>query len=189
MAAWELSIVLQSLLTLVVLAVVVLWLWPEQRNDLFRQQMFAIRDDLWDFADAGNISFDDPAYVLLRQLMNGLIRYAHNLTPYRIFFSFLRWKYTHTQPTGPWAESWNEALNQLDDKTKETLQRFHARATDLVLGQIVLSPGMLIIFAALAPLFVLVVIVGTQWTNLKTIYRDLTNTIPTSFIEEEAAKA
>lgn len=186
----ELSIVLQSLLTLVVLAFVIFWLWPEQRNDLFRQQMFAIRDELWDFADAGNISFDDPAYTLLRQLMNGFIRYAHNLTPYRICLSFLRWKYMYGAPVGHWTSSWNEALDQLqNEKTKESLQKFHARATDLVLGQILLSPGVLAISMIFAPIFVLIVIVRVQWTNLKVIYRDVTNRVPTSFIEEEAAKA
>lgn len=190
MTASELSIVLQSLSTLVVLAVVIFWFWPEQRNDLFRQQMFAIRDELWDFAAADNISFDDPAYMLLRQLMNGFIRYAHNITPYRTLMSFLRWKYMYGAPVGNWTHSWNEALDQLqNEKAKESLQKFHSRATDLVLGQILLSPGMLALTVLIAPIFVLVVIVRVQWTNIKVIYLDVTNKVPTSFIEEEAAKA
>ncbi len=92
MSAAELSIVVQSILTLLVLAVIVFTLWPEQRVDLFRQQMFAVRDELFDFAADGKISFEEPAYVLLRQLFNGFIRYAHNLTPYRVLMSFLQTK-------------------------------------------------------------------------------------------------
>jgi hypothetical protein len=42
--------------------------------DRFRQDVFGLRDELWDFAASGQISFDDPAYRLLRQLMNGFIR-------------------------------------------------------------------------------------------------------------------
>jgi cbb3-type cytochrome oxidase subunit 3 len=189
MSATELSIVIQSLLTLVVLAFVVFWFWPEQRTDLFRQQMFALRDELWDFAVDGNIAFDDPAYTLLRQLMNGFIRYAHNLTPYRILMSFLRWKYTSAGPVGQWTASWHAAVSQLpNENTKETLQKFHSRATDLVLGQILLSPGVLTVCMMLAPILVITVVLHTQWTNLKSIYRDVTNRIPLSYIEEEAAR-
>ena len=189
MTASELSVVLPSLWTLIVLAFVIFWLWPEQRTDLFRQQMFAIRDELWDFAAAGNISFDDPAYTLLRQLTNGFIRYAHNLTPYRILMSFLHWKYAG-KPDAQWKKSWHDALDKLQNEdAKKTLQQFHARVTDLVLGQIVLSPGALTIGMLLSPILLLIIVLRIQWTNLKSIYRDLTNAIPTSLIEEEAAKA
>ncbi len=111
MSASELSIIVQSLLTMIVLAFVIFWVWPEQRVDLFRQQMFALRDELFDFAADGKIKFDDPAYVLLRQLMNGFIRYAHNLTPFRTLMSFLRWKYHGHEPLNAWAEPWNRALS------------------------------------------------------------------------------
>lgn len=190
MNAAELSTVICSLLSLILLVILIFWLWPAQRIDLFRQQMFAIRDELWDFAGADTVSFDDPAYTLLRQLMNGLIRYAHNLTPYRILLSFLQWKYVFGAPTGEWTHAWNQALNQLpDEHTRETLKKFHSRATDLVLGQILLSPGILAVGLLLAPIFLIVIAVHTQWTNFKAIYRDVTNRIPTSFIEEEAARA
>lgn len=190
MSGTELSIIIGSVLSLIVFTLLVFWAWPYQRIDLFRQRMFAIRDELWDFAATGKIGFDDPAYTLLRQLMNGFIRYAHNLTPYRILLSFFRWKYTLREPVGQWTESWNAAVNQLpDESTKETLQKFHSRATDLVLGQILLSPGVLTICMVLAPILVIIIVVHTQWTNLKSIYRDVTDRIPMSYIEEEAAKA
>lgn len=188
--ATELTIVLPSLLTLIVLGLVLFWFWPEQRTDLFRQQMFAMRDELWDFAAADNVAFDDPAYVLLRQLMNGFIRYAHNLTPYRSFMSFLRWKYAPGEPKDVWTKSWNEALSKVsNENAQQALKAFHSRTVDAVMGQILLSPGFLAICAVLAPIIVLVIILQIQWTNFKAIYRDVTNRIPTSFIEEEAARA
>jgi len=189
MNAAELNVLITSLLSLIVLMLLIFWLWPQQRIDLFRQQMFAIRDELWDFAAAENLSFDDPAHALLRQLMNGFIRYAHNLTPYRILLSFLQWKYIG-EPAGQWTSSWNKAVKQLpNEDTQKALQQFHSRAMDLVLGQILLSPGMLTICLLLAPIFVLIVVFHIQWSNLRNIYRDVTNRIPISFIEEEAAKA
>jgi hypothetical protein len=187
MNAAELSIVIQSLLTLIVLSFVIFALWPGQRIDLFRQQMFALRDDLFDFAADRNISFDDRAYVLLRELMNGFIRYAHNLTPFRVLMSFLHWKCTSREPVGNWTESWNEALNQVEDRdVRDKLQLFHSRVTDLVLGQLVLSPGALIIGI---PVLVMPTLLFIQWTNLRSIYRTVVNKIPMSFVEEEAAKA
>lgn len=53
--------------------------WRNYRLDRFRQNLFAIRDDLFDYAAAGNVSFNDPAYWRLRLLMNSLIRYGHHV--------------------------------------------------------------------------------------------------------------
>ncbi len=58
--------------------------WREHRIDAFRQHMFALRDDLFDFARAGRISFNDPAYTTLRNVANGLIRYGHQLNVSRV---------------------------------------------------------------------------------------------------------
>jgi hypothetical protein len=65
MEAAEFSIIVQSLLWVILLVFVVFRLWPEQRVDLFRQQVFMARDELFDFAAAGNVRFDEPAYVHL----------------------------------------------------------------------------------------------------------------------------
>jgi hypothetical protein len=187
MTAAELGIIAKSLFSLIVLALVVFRFWPAQREDMFRQQMFALRDELFDFAAEGHIAFDHPAYILLRQLMNGFIRYAHNLTPFRTILSFLRWKYADRAPVEKWTEAWNQALGTVSDENdKARLEEFHSKATDLVLGQLLLSPGVLI----LAIVFVLpVVVLHTQWTNLRSIYRDVTDKIPMSFLEEEAANS
>jgi hypothetical protein len=183
----ELSIIIQSHLTLIVLAFVIFGLWPGQRTDLFRQQMFAVRDELFDFAADENISFDDPAYILLRGLMNGFIRYAHNLTPFRISTSYLRSKYIPTNSNDKWTESWDKALNQIENReTRAKLQQFHSKATDLVLGQLLLSPGPLIIGL---PTLALAALLLIQYTSARNIYRGVTNRIPMAFLEEEAAQA
>src|SRR5882724_7439343 len=117
MTLTELTIAIQSLLSLIVLVITVFWLWPDQRMDLFRQQMFAIRDELFDFAAEGNVRFDEPAYILLRQLMNGFIRYAHNLTPYRTLMAFVRWKVTSNKPVETWTNAWDQAIRNVSDQT------------------------------------------------------------------------
>ena len=52
------------------------YLYKRVRNDVFREQLFTIRDDLFDYALARGLSFRDPAYVALRSSLNGMIRSA-----------------------------------------------------------------------------------------------------------------
>src|SRR5882762_3750422 len=152
MSTNELGILIRSVLSLIVLVFVMFRLWPEQRIDLFRQQMFALRDELFDFAADENVSFEHPAYKLLRELMNGFIRYAHNLTPYRTLMSFLKWKYGHgSGPIKLWNEAWEKAINEVEDSDVRTqLNLFHSRATMLVMSQLLLSPGLLFLVLPIA---------------------------------------
>lgn len=47
--------------------------------DMFRQRVFEIRDEMFDYAAEGNIDFNHPAYGTIRTLMNGYIRFAHRI--------------------------------------------------------------------------------------------------------------
>ena len=67
------------------LAILLLFLWRELRIEVFRQRIFQIRDELFDFAAEGNISFNDPAYGALRTSMNSLIRFAHKMSFFHAF--------------------------------------------------------------------------------------------------------
>jgi|SRR5882672_2427141 len=64
------------------------WLYRDYRVDLFRQRMFALRDELFDMAASGRIAFDNPAYGKLRDMLNGYIRFAHRVSlPLLLFAS------------------------------------------------------------------------------------------------------
>lgn len=187
MNAAELSIAVQVLLSLTVLLFVLFSLWPSQRVDLFRQQMFALRDELFDFALAENFDFDDPAYTQLRELLNGFIRYAHNLTAYRTLMSFVRWKCTSSEPHRGWATSWEQALDNVQNKnTRAQLEEFRSKASMLVVSQIVLSPTLLVV---LLPILLVTTMLYLQWTSLRTIFTDLNDKIPMALLEEEAANS
>ncbi len=80
------------------------------RLDCFRKNMFAVRDELFDYAAAGNISFDDPAYVLLRRQINGMIRYGHQLTVFRVLMSWLMRSVSGENQKFQWHDSWEQAL-------------------------------------------------------------------------------
>ncbi len=112
MTVAELNNIVQSILFLIVLTFIIFKWWPEQRIDILRQRLFALRDELFDFAMDGYVRFDDPAYQLLRDLLNGTIRYAHNLTPYRTGMLLLKWKFMPSKPTNGWSLAWEQALKK-----------------------------------------------------------------------------
>lgn len=56
--------------------------WKNFVIDLGRQNLFEIRDGLFMMAADGDIRFDDPAYIAVRNRINGMIRFCES-------FSFL----------------------------------------------------------------------------------------------------
>lgn len=72
--------VLISIAGLLALFYLAFWMYRDYQVDRFRQQIFSFRDELFDYAAAGKISFDHPAYTLMRRTMNGYIRFAHQMT-------------------------------------------------------------------------------------------------------------
>lgn len=54
--------------------------WQTFVEAVVRQKLFKIRDELFDFAAQGNISFDNDYYIKTRENLNGFIRFAHAMT-------------------------------------------------------------------------------------------------------------
>jgi len=55
------------------------WWYRDYRLDYFRQQLFALRDELFDLAREGELSFTDDVHRLTRGMLNGTIRFGHKL--------------------------------------------------------------------------------------------------------------
>src|ERR1051326_8611895 len=79
----SLGVAVQSVIGLFLLWVLVFVCWRAYRADKLRDELFELRNDLFDRATEGRISFQEPAYQILRNTMNGLIRGAEH-------FSFAR---------------------------------------------------------------------------------------------------
>lgn len=79
MISEQLSLIVSSYFTMAGLWVLYFCLYKRFRVDVARQKMFVLRDQLFDEAADGLISFDHPAYGTLRRTMNGYIRFAHRL--------------------------------------------------------------------------------------------------------------
>jgi|SRR6185437_10032556 len=184
--------VFQSGIVLIALTVVAFWLWPTVRLDSFRQDMFRVRDELFDYAASGKISFQSPAYCLLRQSMNGFIRHGHRLTLFQIVMNALTWKAVGQVPNYVWTKRWCAALEAIPDAdVKQDLIKFHERAIVLVSERIVL--GSPILWAG-AFAFLVITLCRLGWKSAtgafaKASQATTARIIDPRLLDEEAAKA
>ncbi len=124
---------LQFKIVIVSLIFIVLWvmfftLHRKYHVALTRQKLFVIRANLFNAALEGKLKFDDPAYELVRQALNGMIRFTHNL-------SFLRWfaivivnRYVHKNLVEHFNEQFSRSLESLTIDQKQLLLRALADA-------------------------------------------------------------
>jgi len=134
---------------------VVLWLffglYKEYRVDKLRHQLFQIRDGLFDKAMAGDIEFNHSAYGITRITLNGMIRFAHELSFYRVFTIYMISKfYKHTD--SGYGEAMKRAMNRLDDSGQTMITDIHTQAYTAVLihmahTSIVFGPVLLVVKA------------------------------------------
>ncbi len=70
------------------LFILIFWAWFVLWKDLFvdeyRQQLFDVRDDLFNMAFRGDIPFESEEYLSLREILNGTIRFAHAMSPFTL---------------------------------------------------------------------------------------------------------
>lgn len=85
--------------------------------------MFALRGQLFDFAADGGISFDHPAYGLLRSTMNGFIRFAHMMRPFNMLILMVVVRGSNQRALGL-EKRWETATEDLDDPTKQVVIEF-----------------------------------------------------------------
>jgi hypothetical protein len=83
----QLTVALESAVGLLILWVFVFIFWKDYCLDIFRDHIFTLRDDLFLYAAHGNISFEHPAYRMLRERMNLSLRFAHEFTLTRFFLA------------------------------------------------------------------------------------------------------
>lgn len=115
-------IALKSLVLLLALWGFVFYLWRDYRLDAFRDDLFALRDKMFQYAANGNIAFDNPAYVLLRNRMNILLRYAHEFTFTNLVIAGAT---TREEPTNSMLIDWQKAVEQLPARLREKMNEFN----------------------------------------------------------------
>lgn len=125
---------LVSVLALFGLWIAVYYLWRDYRNDSFREDIFSIRDAMFLWAAQDNISFGHPAYRILRDRMNTLLRHGHELTLTRMVLILM----THSVEKPEALVRWETALETLPEEIQEKMKEFNVRVTIFVLQHVVL---------------------------------------------------
>lgn len=76
-----------SLTGLTALLIITFWLYNDYRVDRHRQALFGLRDELFDAALRGEISFGSETYRITRAMLNGMIRYTHKTSIIGLFIA------------------------------------------------------------------------------------------------------
>ena len=132
-----------SLLSLVGL-LVLLRLYRGYSVDRFRQEMFALRDEVFDFAAAGGIAFDHSAYGMLRLTMNGFVRWADKLRLMEILFLRLL-SHRDRGQNSKFDADWEKALNGLGDASRHRLNDFRDRMHQVVIAHLLFRSPVVVI--------------------------------------------
>lgn len=82
-------------------------------KDRFRSELFALRERLFDLAASGRISFDDPAYLTERKIINVFIRDTDRITFVWFALTMLASKRSEEAGIEPPPNQWRAAVAKL----------------------------------------------------------------------------
>lgn len=135
-----------------VAAWILFWFVPHRmsRRDSFRQELFEIRDRLFDYCQDNGISHSHPAYGMIRMSANGLIHYADRIS----LWTSILGSATRLRPTpGAYEKQLEKALAQLSNKDREVFDRAHADIHFSIAKYLVTTSVVLIAFTVLVAIF------------------------------------
>lgn len=136
---------ISSIASLAILCFMVFWLYRQTQLDVFRQKLFALRDDLFDAAAAGKIDFQHPAYGMLRSTINGTIRFGHRLNlPFVVCLSAIAPPRKEGDPEHFGAKL-EKVMVSLNDEQRALIRDCHHRLNLLMVEHLILgSPALLV---------------------------------------------
>lgn len=150
-----------------------LWFcWRSYRVDAFRENLFALRQELFDYAATNAIAFDDPAYYLLRLRINGLIQFGHRISFARLGASlaFFMCSADAKQVLTKKTKIWQESVHKVDKKVQDHLMAIDREMSMLLVKHMVLgSPLLLGLFIITIPLFFIHTVGLRIWQGLADI--------------------
>lgn len=140
-----------SFLVLVFLCYLAFGVYQRYRVDRFRHDLFVLRDELFDRAADGYIGFDNSAYILMRTLMNGYIRYAHQLSLFQPLFVLAM---ERVRGPSPDLRSFNSLYSDstvgLTPEQKSIMDDYNSRVNALVIKHVTRAMPEMLVFIPLA---------------------------------------
>jgi hypothetical protein len=132
---------------------VVILSFRNYRSDRLRDELFSLRDQLFDLAVCEGL-LAHPGYRQLRNVMNGMIRFAHKLSFSRLIFSVVleRLLVPESQRVNP-TKKWLSSLDNLPVGQREQILEFHRRMVLIIwrflIGGIIANPISLFVMAGM----------------------------------------
>ncbi len=150
----ELIIFLTSLVSIAFIVILVLWLYRDYRTDAFRQKMFKLRDELFDEARKGTISFNDDTYGMLRSAINGFIRFGHKFNLIQVILLNMSLK-KENHIGKPFSERLNKNMEHCSDEQKKIIISYYVKMNFYIIEHLLLSSIILLITLVIPAIFLL----------------------------------
>lgn len=147
---------LDTLLFLILLlfsVILLFWLYRYYRVDKFRQQLFELRDNFFDEASKGNLGFDDPAYGMLRNAMNGFIRFGHRINIWQAIFLNLEFNKRRNRRNDIFISELNKNTINYTNTQKKIINKYYVRMNFIILEHLILSSPLLLVTIITPALF------------------------------------
>lgn len=126
------------------LIILIFWLYRNYRIDTFRQQMFALRDEVFDYVEESGVGFETRAYGVLRTTMNGYIRFAHRISLLHLLLFAVVTRHEIDPDSRSFEAIWTEATNAVPKQIAEKLDAYRERLNMLVVKHLVLNSPVLV---------------------------------------------
>src|SRR5579875_2992912 len=98
-------------------------LYRDYKKDQVRDDLFGLRDQLFDYAVDEKI-LDHPGYIKLREIINAMIRYAHRISLLQLILWTLAPRFVSVEGR-KLNEQWMAVLNDLPKEKKDRLINYH----------------------------------------------------------------
>lgn len=146
-----------SLISMLFIAILVFWLYRDYRVDAFRQGLFKIRDEFFDEAASSNISFEAPAYGMIRGGINGYIRFAHRINIFQFLMFLAIYDKKSNVNTVKFSDRFEDAIKNLPNSEKDIYKTYYIKMNFLLIEHLVISSPFLML-TLVAPIFFFIAI-------------------------------
>lgn len=159
----EYLLTLISLVSICALIIMRLTIFRSYQTEKFRQDMFALRDELFDEAFlGGKVTFSDPCYRHLRATMNGYIRFAHRVTFTNLLFTqHIVTDIKNSSNRKSYAELFEERLKELPPEQRAVFDGYHQKMHILTIERLFKSSISLMLLGSIVS-FLARLFIGTK---------------------------
>ena len=153
------------------------------RVDLTRQRLFKMRDDLFKKAEEGIVPFDSKAYGIARTTLNGMIRFAHDLSFLRVLIILITYKkIDQGEHAKRYHEEMCEAISALPKPARKAIMEVQLDMHLTLLTHIVRSSILLVVL--LEPLRILLRLLH-RW-HIRRVLRSKAGRATLNIVDAEA---